>query len=250
MTQLFQYRFASGHGLKGHSLGNLFLAALTHLTRDFAHAVRLSSEVLAIRGEICPSTLADVRLRARLRGGRVLRGESRITRTRQPIRRLEIHPRRCRPLPETLAAIKSADLITLGPGSLYTSLIPNLLVEGIPEAIRKSRAAKVFVCNLMTQPGETRGYTASAHLAAIEEHAGRQLFDYVVLNSRQLSRGMRRRYAAERAEPVTNDLSEVRALGVEPVMARLLVEERVARHDPRRLARLLLELARRKKSNA
>ncbi len=249
MTQLFQYRFASGHGLKGHSLGNLFLAALTHLTRDFAKAVRLSSEVLAIRGEIFPSTLADVRLRARLRGGRVVHGESRIARTRLPIRRLEIHPGRCRPLPETLEAIQAADLITLGPGSLYTSLIPNLLVAAIPEAIRKSRATKVFVCNLMTQPGETRGYTASEHLDAIQEHAGRGLFDYVVLNTRELSRGLARRYAAERAEPVVNDLDEVRALGVEPIVANLLIEDRVARHDPRRLARLLLELARLKKSN-
>jgi uncharacterized cofD-like protein len=246
MTQLFQYRFSSGHGLKGHSLGNLFLAALTHLTGDFAQAVRLSSEVLAIRGEIVPSTLADVRLKARLRGGRVVYGESRITRTRLPIRRLHIIPPRCRPLPETLEAIAAADLITLGPGSLYTSLIPNLLVRGIPQAIRESRAVKVFVCNLMSQPGETRGYTASAHLGAIADHVGEGLFDYVVLNTRKMSRRLERRYAAQRAEPVENDLEPVRALGVEPVLASLLVEDRVARHDSGRLAKLLLKLAARR----
>jgi uncharacterized cofD-like protein len=246
MTQLFQYRFASGHGLKGHSLGNLFLAALTHLTRDFHQAVRLSSEVLAIRGEIIPSTLADVRLKARLRGGRVVYGESRITRTRLPIRRLQIIPPRCRPLPETLAAIESADLITLGPGSLYTSLIPNLLVRRIPQAIRQSKAVKVFVCNLMTQPGETRGYSAVGHLRAVADHVGEGLFHFVVLNTRPLSRGLRQSYAAQRAEPVEPDLAAVRALGVQPVLARLLVEDGVARHDPRRLARLLLALARRR----
>jgi len=245
MTQLFQYRFSSGHGLKGHSLGNLFLTALTHLTSDFAQAVRLSSEVLAIRGEIVPATLADVRLKARLRDGRVISGESRISRTRIPIRRLEMDPARCRPLPETIEAIKNADLITMGPGSLYTSLIPNLLVHGIPEAIRKSHAVKVFVCNLMTQPGETRDFSASAHLRAVADHVGEGLFDYVVLNNREMSRRLRRRYHAGRAEPVANDLLDVRAAGVQPVLASLLVEDGVARHDPEKLAKLLLSLARR-----
>jgi len=240
MTQLFNYRFASGHGLKGHSLGNLFLAALTHSTGDFAKAVRLSSEVLAIRGEIFPSTLSDVRLKARLRGGRVVYGESRITRTRLPIRQLHIVPSRCRPLPETLEAIATADLITLGPGSLYTSLVPNLLVHGIPEAIRRSKARKVFVCNLMTQPGETRGYTAADHIGALDVHGGGRLFDAVILNTRDLSLRMRRRYAAQRAEPVVNDLQEIRELGVEPVTASLLVEDHVVRHDHVRLAQLLL----------
>lgn len=247
MTQLFQYRFSSGHGLKGHSLGNLFLTALTHLTSDFAQAVRLSSEVLATRGEIVPSTLADVRLKARLRDGRVISGESRISRTRSPIRRLTIDPPRCRPLPDTIEAIRSADLITLGPGSLYTSLIPNLLVRGIPQAIRDSRAVKVFVCNLMTQPGETRGFSASAHLRAVAEHVGDGLFDYVILNTREMSRRLRRRYLAGRAEPVANDLLDVRALGVKPLLASLLVEDGVARHDSGKLAQLLLDLARHRK---
>jgi len=242
-TQLFKYRFSGGRGLRGHSFGNLFLAALTHLTHDFAKAVRLSSEVLAIRGEIFPSTLSDVRLQARLRDGRTILGESAINKTRVPIKRLYIVPSRCRPLPETLAAIEAADLITMGPGSLYTSLIPNLLVRGIPEAIARSEALKVYVCNLMTQPGESRGYTAAGHVRALHEHAGQRLFDYVLLNTRSLSRGLLKRYAAQRAEPVAHDLEEIRALGVEPIRADLLLQDHVARHDSRRLARLLLDLA-------
>jgi uncharacterized cofD-like protein len=244
LTKLFNYRFASGHGLRGHSLGNLFLAALTHLTHDFSKAVRLSSEVLAIRGEIFPATLSDVRLKAVRTDGVVIRGEHSITKTRVPIRRLHIVPSRCRPLPETLAAIRDADLITLGPGSLYTSLIPNLLVHGIPEQIARSRAVKVLVCNLMTQPGESRGYSAADHVRALHEHAGRKLFDHVVLNTRPLSRALLERYAAERAEPVQLDLDAVRALGVKPLGADLLLEDHVARHDSRRLAQLLLLLAR------
>ena len=242
IAQLFNYRFAGGRGLKGHSLGNLLLAALTHLTQDFAQAVRLSSEVLAIRGEILPSTLADVRLRARLRDGRVIDGESRISKTRVPIRRLRIVPPRCRPLPETLVAIEEADLITLGPGSLYTSLIPNLLVGGIPKAIALSKALKVYVGNLVTQPGETSGYTAADHLHVLHQHARRKLFDLMILNSADLSPALGKRYAAQRAEPVRNDIEEVWAQGVEPILVDLLVEDRVARHDSVRLAQLLIDL--------
>lgn len=243
LTQLFNYRFSRGQGLRGHSLGNLFLTALTKLTHDFAKAVRLSSEVLAIRGEIFPATLADVHLTARRVDGVVLRGERNINQTRVPIERLAIIPRRCRPLPETLAAIQQADLITLGPGSLYTSLIPNLLVQGIAEAIARSRAVKALVCNLMTQPGESRGYTAADHVRALHEHAGRKLFDYIVLNTGAISSALLQRYAADRAAPVVMDLDAVRAQGVKPLCANLLIEDRVARHDPRLLARLLLSLA-------
>ncbi len=247
LTRLFRYRFADGRGLAGHSFGNLFLAALTHLTRDFAQAVRLSSEVLAIRGEIFPSTLADVRLRARLADGRLLRGESKITQTPAPIRRLEMVPRGARPLAETLAAIEEADLITLGPGSLYTSLIPNLLVRGVAARLARARAVKVLVVNLMTQPNETRDFTASEHLRALREHAGgRRLIDYVVLNTAPVSRRLLKRYAAEGAAPVTNDIESVRALGAEPVEAPLMEEGEVARHDPDLLARLLLKLVSRR----
>jgi uncharacterized cofD-like protein len=244
-TRLFNYRF-SGRSLAGHSFGNLFLAALTGLTHDFAKAVQVSSEVLAVRGEIFPSTLSDVRLKARLRDGRMLSGESRINKTRVPIQRLLIVPGNCRPLPEALAAIKAADLITVGPGSLYTSLIPNLLVRGLSEEVRRSKAVKIYIANLMTQPGETRGYTAADHLRALHEHAGARIFDRVILNTRLLSPGVLRRYATQRAGPLQNDLQAIRALGVEPFMADLLEEDHVARHDSRKLARLLLSRATRR----
>ncbi len=244
LARLFSYRFPSGHGLRGHSFGNLFLAALAHLTRDFAKAVRVTSEVLAIRGEIFPSTLSDVRLKALRRDRRTIQGESRITQSRVPIRRLHLVPNHCRPLPETLAALEGADLITLGPGSLYTSLIPNLLVKGIPQQIARSKARKVYIANLMTQPRETLRYTAADHLRALNQHAGRKLFDTVVLNTRPLSPGLRKRYAAQDSEPVANDLEEIRAQGSQPVLADLLAEEdRVARHNSRRLTELLLEVA-------
>ncbi len=246
LTKIFNYRFASGHGLRGHNLGNLFLAALTHLTHDFAKAVRLSSEVLAIRGEIFPATLSDVHLTATRTDGVVIRGERSITETRVPIRRLQIVPSRCKPLPETLAAIRRADLITLGPGSLYTSLVPNLLVQGIASAIQRSHAVKVLICNLMTQPGESRGYSAADHVRALHEHAGRKLFDHIVLNTGTISPALLKRYEAERAAPVAMDLDAVRKLGVKPLCANLLIEDQVARHDSRRLAKLLLSLAKRK----
>jgi len=242
LTRLFNYRFANGRGLAGHSFGNLFLVALTDLTQDFAKAVRVSSEVLAIRGEIFPSTLSDVRLKARLQDSRVVLGESRITKAPVPIRRLQIVPARCRPLPEALAAIEEADLITLGPGSLYTSLIPNLLVRGIPEQIARSKALKVYVANLMTQPRETLHYTAADHLRALNEHAGGKVFDRVVLNTQPISPTMRKKYLLEEAEPVVIDLHEIRALGVEPVCADLLDEHRLVRHGSQRLAQLLLDL--------
>jgi len=243
LTQLFQYRFSSGHGLRGHNLGNLFLTALTHLTHDFAKAVRLSSEVLATRGEIFPATLADVHLKATRSDGTVVTGEHSITKTRVPIRRLQIIPSPCRPLPETLEAIRQADLITVGPGSVFTSLVPNLLVRGIAREIARAHAVKVLVCNLMTQPGESRGYSAADHLRALHVHAGRRLFDYIVLNTRPLSGALLAKYAAERAEPVALDLDAVRRMDVKPVCAKLLIEDHVARHDSRHLARLLLSLA-------
>lgn len=243
LTQLFNYRFAAGKGLRGHSLGNLFLTALTGLTGDFSMAVKLASDVLAVRGEIFPATLADVHLKAVLADGRRVEGESSIHRTSVPIRKLSIVPARCRPMPETLKAIKEADLITLGPGSLYTSLLPNLLVSGIPQQIVHSKATKIYIGNLMTQPGETRGYSASDHLHAIVTHVGRNLFDFAVLNSKPFPPSMRHRYAAEQAEPVVNDVGKIQSLGVSPVCVPLLqAEDGVARHDSERLSRLLLEL--------
>jgi uncharacterized cofD-like protein len=243
LSRLFQYRFSAGHGLKGHSFGNLFLTALTHITGDFPDAVRKSCEVLNIAGQIFPSTAANVSLEAVLENGKVVRGETRISRSRQPIRRIRLSPRRARPLKETLAAIEAADLITFGPGSLFTSVIPNLLVDGIPKAIRQSKALKACFMNLMSQPGETTSFTASDHLTAMQHHAGENLLDCAVLSNSQITKSLRRVYSEQNSAPVENDVDAVRELGVEVIEADLLMKGPKVRHNPAAVARVAMELA-------
>jgi uncharacterized cofD-like protein len=244
LSRLFRYRFPSGRGLKGHSFGNLFLAALSHVTGDFAAAVKVTSEVLAICGRIYPSTAENVVLEARLENGSVVCGETQISRTRSRIREVRLKPSRCRPHEETLEAIAAADLITLGPGSLYTSVIPNLLVQGIPEAIARSAAVKAYFVNLMSQPRETAGHTASDHVRAVLEHSGCNLLDCVVLNNRPVSPVMRKKYAARRASVVRNDLFKIGHLGLTIIERDLLQEADVVRHDPDATAAVAMELAR------
>lgn len=243
LSKLFQHRFDKGHGLKGHSFGNLFLAAMDQVTGDFAHAVKLSSEILAIRGCIFPATSAHVILSARLLDGTTVVGESKISKSRQPIDAITIKPKRCKPLPETLEAIAKADVITLGPGSLYTSVIPNLLVEGIPEAIERSPALKVYFVNLMWQPGETINFSASRHVAAINKHARRRLMDCVVLNTAPISKRMQQRYAAANVRQVENDFEILEAMGVKVVTGNLVGDATLVRHDPHAAARIVVELA-------
>jgi len=243
LTRLFQHRFASGRGLKGHSFGNLFLTALTQVTGDFGDAVRLSSEVLAIAGRIFPSTSANVRLRARLDDGSVVDGETNISRSTSPIRSIELVPERCDPLASTLIAIRNADLITMGPGSLYTSVIPNLLVRGIGQAIRHSSALKVCLVNLMWQPGETTGLSASDHVRAIFQHAGDKVLDSVVVNTAPISSPLQRRYARARALPVEVDFERLRELGVSVIGAALAAGGEKIRHDPAVTAEIVLQLA-------
>lgn len=243
LSRLFQYRFRTGRGLKGHSFGNLFVTALSEVTGDFTQAVRFSSEVLAIAGRIYPSTGANVTLRARLADGTVIAGESRISRSRSPIDSVSLEPRCCRPLPEACEAITRADVITFGPGSLYTSVIPNLLVEGIPEAIRRSRAIKAYIVNLMWQPGETISYSAADHVAAIHKHAGMPLIDCVLVNTRPVSSALRRRYARERAKPVEADLARLREMGLKIIEEDFLDESDKVRHNSEALARAVLEIA-------
>jgi uncharacterized cofD-like protein len=243
MSRLFQFRFAAGRGLKGHSFGNLFLTAMTHLTGDFAHAVQLSSEVLATRGRIFPSTGSNVVLEAHLEDGSVAAGETRISRSRSPIVSLSLRPRRCRPLAETLEAIARADLITIGPGSLFTSVIPNLLVQGIPRAIAASPALKAYFVNLMWQPGETMGFTAADHVEAIYRHGLRGRLDCVVVNTRPVGGSLRRRYAAARVRPVENDVGRLAELSVSVIARDLLARADRVRHDPRATAAVAVELA-------
>ncbi len=240
MEGLLQHRFKNGE-LAGHSTGNLLLAALTEMTGSFDQAVRSLSKVLAIRGQVLPATLTDVNLCAELSDGTVVQGESKISRSPVRIKKLFLKPFRCLPLPGTLAAISDADAVVLGPGSLYTSIIPNLLVKGIPEALSRTSAIKIYVCNVMTQPGETGGYTASSHLSAITAHAGKFL-DYAVLNTGHVPLRLRARYRQEGAEPVSPDLDKVEKMGVQAVGENLVHRTDVVRHHPDRLAQVILRL--------
>jgi len=241
LGRLFQYRFNSGRGLRGHSFGNLFLTALTHVTGDFAEAVRVSGEVLAIRGRIFPTTIENVSLEAVMTNGNIVKGETRIAKSGKKIRRLRLQPRRVRPLPEVLEAIAHAELILIGPGSLYTSIIPNLLVSGVAEAIESSSATRVYIANLMTQPGETDGYSLADHVRAIYSHTRRKLFDWVVASSQPVSQEVARRYRSSGAEPVRVDLAELQRMGLRCLLDNLLAEHGVVRHDAASLSHLLIE---------
>lgn len=243
LTHLFKYRFSAGRGLKGHSFGNLFLTALTHITGDFAHAVSLSSEILAICGKIYPSTAAKVELHAELEDGTRVTGETKIGKTRSRIKRITLSPRSCDPLSQTLTAIERADLITLGPGSLFTSVIPNLLVKGIPEAIAGSKAVKAYFCNLMWQPGETVDFSASEHVAAILRHSRKGLLDYAVVNTQPITTGLFQRYARQRSLPVENDFEKLEKLGVKVLGDGLLLDGEKVRHNPQVVAAIALKLA-------
>jgi uncharacterized cofD-like protein len=243
LSKLFQHRFDKGSGLSGHSFGNLFLAALTSITGDFGEAVRRASEILATRGHIFPSTTANVELEALMQDGTRVRGETKITASKGRIEELFLVPPHPEPLPQTLEAIARADVITIGPGSLFTSLIPNLLVRGIPEAIRESSALKIYVCNLMTQANESLGRTAAEHIRALNDHAGHQIFDYALVNRAQLSSELKAKYALEGASQIVADLEAIEAMGVCPVLGDYLSEDNVARHATDRVAADLLELA-------
>lgn len=243
LSRLFRYRFRGNGDLGGHSFGNLFLAALTEVTGDFVEAVRLSSEVLASKGRIYPATINDVRLVAELADGTEVRGETQITASRARIDRLRLEPEHCLPLPEALAAIRAADVITIGPGSLYTSILPPLLVARVAEAIGHTRATKIFICNLMTQPGETDGYTARQHLETVKKYAPEIGFDYVVVNNHSINEEQAARYAADGAAQIgmTDHLLE-QTFGneAEIIRADLLDEGEKVRHHPEKLARVVV----------
>jgi uncharacterized cofD-like protein len=241
LGKLFQYRFPAGRGLAGHSFGNLFLTALTNITGDFANAVQVSAQVLAIRGRIFPSTAQNVTLQAKLEGGAVVAGETNISRSSKRIERVRLVPRRVRPLPEVLQAIREADLILVGPGSLYTSILPNLLVDQMAELIAHARATRVYIANLMTQPGETQHYSVADHIRAIYEHTRPSLFDFVVINRAPVSPGLLRRYRAQGAEPVDPSFDELTRMGLSYVTGDFLQEDGVVRHDQTRLTKILLD---------
>lgn len=245
LSKLFRHRFKQGSGLEGHSFGNLFLAALTSITSDFAEAVRLSAEILLTRGHIFPATTSNVELEAIMEDGSRVRGETKITASNGRIRELVLVPPDVKPLPQTLQAIAAADLITIGPGSLFTSLVPNLLVHGIVQAILESAAVKVYICNLMTQANESLGLTAADHIRALDRHAGdTRIFDYALINRAAASPEMKAKYALEGASQIVADVDAIEAIGVCPVMGDYLLEEGgVVRHNYERVAHDLMELA-------
>ena len=243
IARLFSHRFRSGAGLEGHSFGNLFVAALSEMTGDFAQAIRLAAEILATRGHIYPATTANVSLSALMDDGEIVQGETNITASKKHIVELSMEPADAAPMPETLDAIQHADLITIGPGSLFTSLITNLLVKGIPEALAQARGLRVYVCNLMTQANESLHLTASQHIERIYEHAGRPIFDYALVNTGAVSEETRARYAAEGADLIQPDVERVEALGVRCITGNFAAEGNVLRHASDRVAAQVLTLA-------
>jgi uncharacterized cofD-like protein len=243
LSRLFRFRFSGGQGLEGHNFGNLFLVALAEVTGDFTEAVKLSSAILKTRGDIFPATTSDVQLMAMMDDGSCVRGETNITASNQRIVELKLVPGDAQPLPQTLKAIEAADLITIGPGSLFTSLVPNLLVHGIPEAIAASTATKVYICNLMTQANESLDLTASQHVKALFEHGRGKLFDYAMLNQTPVPEEMREKYAASNASPIQNDLEALAEMGVTPIMGDYLDESPIARHNAKRVTDDLLAVA-------
>jgi uncharacterized cofD-like protein len=243
MAELFQFRFPGEGQLAGHSFGNLFLAALTQVTGSFLQAIRISGKVLAVRGTILPSTLDVVQLGADLTDGRRVLGESNITRLGVPIRRVFLEPS-ARALPEVFEAIAHAHVVVLAPGSLYTSLIPNLLVGGVADALRAAAALKICVANLMTEPGETDRMSLADHLEAVYDHGGRGVIDGIVAHGRAFPRDVVARYARAGASPVVTDRERVRALGVWLTEADLASPTELARHHPEKLGRVLARIIR------
>ena len=242
MEKLFQHRFEGHSNLAGHSFGNLFLAAMAEVTGDMETALKESSKVLAVKGRVLPASKESVRLDAILEDGTVVEGESHIPEVPGRIRSVRLFPADAAPVASALEAIRAADAIVLGPGSLYTSIMPNLLVRGVAEELRKSRALKIYICNVMTQPGETDGYTASMHAEAILKHAGRGAIDFMLVNNAPISTVLREKYAAEGIYPVPVDEDAINALGIGFVGADIVNQSDAVRHDPDKLSRNIMRM--------
>jgi uncharacterized cofD-like protein len=242
LSRLFRHRFRAEGELHGHSFGNLFIAALTEMTGDFTQAVKLASEVLTIRGRILPVTSANTVLVACMEDGSLVRGETAISASPQRIVEVMLEPAVAPALTETLQAITAADLIALGPASLYTSLITNLLVDGITEALAATHATRVYIANLMTEANESLGLSVADHIERIYEHAGRAIFDYALVNTGPISGVLCERYAAEGAEPTTPDIERIEAMGIRCITGDFVAEGEVLRHDSDRVTETLLEL--------
>ena len=240
MNRVFQHRFLQGGSLQGHNLGNLLLVAMTEITGDFILAIREVSKVLAVRGKVLPATLEPVILGGIMADGNQVIGETAIRDYPASIKEIYLIPE-CGPLPETLQAINEADAIIIGPGSLYTSIIPNLLVKGVIEAIADSRAPKFYISNIMTEEGETDNFTAADHLRVIQKHTRKQIIDYAVVNSGKIDEERLKRYIEEEAVPVRSSLDEITKMGINIIERDLVSDTEVAWHDADKLARVILE---------
>ncbi|TRZ48209.1 uridine diphosphate-N-acetylglucosamine-binding protein YvcK, partial [bacterium] len=240
MRDLFQFRFEQGSELAGHSFGNLFITAMTRLTGDFEKAVKETSKVLALRGQVLPSTLNNVLLVAEHQDGSVTEGEGKIPQAHKPIRKVFLKPAAPSATPEAIKAIEEAQIIVLGPGSLYTSILPNLLIKEITDTIVASGAIKVYVCNVMTQPGETDGYKASDHIKAIISHSHPRVLDYCVVNLGEFPKEILKRYAKENSYPVTSDPENIKNMGYRIIEDDIILSDGLVRHDPVKLTRIIV----------
>lgn len=242
MEKLFQHRFGGSGDLAGHSFGNLFIAAMTEVLGDVEQALKESSKVLAVRGRVLPASTQRVRLIATMTDGTIVEGESKIPEAKKRIDRVHLYPPEVKPAQSVLDAITDADIIVLGPGSLYTSILPNLLVDNVAETLRRSRAMKIYICNVMTQPGETSDYTASMHAKAIIDHAGPGVIDYVIVNSKPVAESAQLKYAAENSYPVAVDEEGLAELGIRYLDTDIISQANPAHHDPDKLAHNIMAL--------
>ncbi len=242
MAEVLKYRFQNGTGLAGHSLGNLILAAMTDITGDFVTGITELSRILAVRGRVLPAANQSIVLKAEMEDGSTVVGESSIPKSGLAIRRVYLEPPDVKALPEAVEALREADAILIGPGSLYTSIIPNLLVPELAEAIVESDAVKLFVCNVMTQPGETDNYSVSDHLAAVHAHIGHHLFDYVIVNDGEIPPQVESLYAEQGSKAVHLDLEEVTRRGYKVIADKLVLFRTYLRHDAKKLSEHIYQL--------
>ncbi|MFZ0368516.1 MAG: YvcK family protein [Halobacillus sp.] len=240
LLDLFQHRFADGNGLSGHSMGNLLLAALASMTGDFYQGIKEISRVLNVRGHIYPIANHSMNLHAEMEDGTIVTGESSIPKQQKKIKRVFVSPTPVQPLPEAVNAIKEADLIVIAPGSLYTSILPNIIIPEIGQALRDTKAKVTYVCNVMTQEGETSGYTAGDHLKALFDHIGRGVINSIVVHNQPIEQKVKKAYAKENAEPVIYDIERIKSMGIEVVEEDIIDESQaMLRHDTDKLTQLL-----------
>ncbi|QIZ10535.1 YvcK family protein [Priestia megaterium] len=243
VEEMFQHRFKTSNELSGHSLGNLILAAMTSITGNFVHAIQEMSKILNVHGKVLPAANQSVVLHAEMEDGTIVSGESKIPYSGKRIKKVFMTPENIRPLPEAIQAIRQADLIIIGPGSLYTSILPNLLVPRIGDELCQSHAKKVYICNLMTQAGETHGFTASDHVKALYDHMSCAFINTILVNNEEIPQDIQLRYNEELADPVLYDLPRLFELGLEVVHADIAYQENGAlRHDPKKVAKILYNL--------